>query len=975
MKKYIFGAIFVFVFLIASPAVTEAAGLTSVQIQAIISLLSSFGADASVIANVQAALTGATPPPPSISSLTAAKYTGYGDQMVVPGTQSARIGSLTLSAGASEGIDVNTIVIHLGSPATMLVTNLTLKNDMTGAVLGSVQTMPSTSNSFAVSLPVAQASSVVVDVYADIVSSANANTFVAKVGIGTRGVGHTTGVAIAVSQYIALQTITIGAGSLTVTRSAGDPVSNNVLAGASSVRVGQFNFAAQNSAYTIQSLAVLVPNSAATSVTAVTVSYKDVNNVTQTQTQGLAVNAGGTYTTATATFTGLTMYVPMNDSANLDVSVGTPSIASGATSGAAISVALGGNNFMAVRSDGLAITSINSGANLRATGMFYVRKSIPTFAMVSTGVTVPSTGSPLYKFSITADLAGAIEWSKVTLNLSTVGASVSNLYLVDDTSGSTIGNGSISSSGTTAVFDLTKNTAQPQYQQIAAGSTKTYNLYGTVAGFATGSTITISLAADGSPVANGAASAAGSTSWSDRSAPAHTISTSDWTNGYLLRGFVNSGMSYSKNVPDVSVPTITIISPNGGEVWQIGNTYTLHWTSQGADAVNYPVQIGIVDTRYSSESGLRREQVIADSIPNTGSYSWTVPQSVGTMNLGDTYLSVYKIIVHSRSDAVTGVALSGASSAPFAFGISTANVNLAAITSSLTAAVNTAFAISGTASPTGGYVYVTAGTIGGATIVSPAGVWSLDFSAGRFASAGSYPITVNAYSSTGVKGALLASGTLTITAATSTPVTAVCAAGSVFDATGNCNPITKNYTYIAGTVVPTNPLQTPKCSCDVSQAKDCAATFTSTTDQGTVCYDSFVKTNLFGVLVYKSVPYTRSTALSITSLLGGISQTASALNALSSAQGQESGADQAKSTTDFTYSFTRNLEVTSPYTNDISALQIVLIKEGVYSGEVTGGFYTQTYAAVQQFQTKYGIDATGFVGPVTRAKLNELYAK
>lgn len=73
------------------------------------------------------------------------------------------------------------------------------------------------------------------------------------------------------------------------------------------------------------------------------------------------------------------------------------------------------------------------------------------------------------------------------------------------------------------------------------------------------------------------------------------------------------------------------------------------------------------------------------------------------------------------------------------------------------------------------------------------------------------------------------------------------------------------------------------------------------------------------------------------------------------------------------YSWTRNLEVNSPYAEDVTALQTALAKEGVYTGEVTGGFYSQTYLAVKAFQAKYGIEATGFVGPITLAKLNELY--
>lgn len=60
MKKYILGAVFSLA-LLTAPVTTHAAGLTSSQIQAILSLLSSFGADQSVINNVQASLTGTVP--------------------------------------------------------------------------------------------------------------------------------------------------------------------------------------------------------------------------------------------------------------------------------------------------------------------------------------------------------------------------------------------------------------------------------------------------------------------------------------------------------------------------------------------------------------------------------------------------------------------------------------------------------------------------------------------------------------------------------------------------------------------------------------------------------------------------------------------------------------------------------------------------------------------------------------------------
>ncbi len=75
----------------------------------------------------------------------------------------------------------------------------------------------------------------------------------------------------------------------------------------------------------------------------------------------------------------------------------------------------------------------------------------------------------------------------------------------------------------------------------------------------------------------------------------------------------------------------------------------------------------------------------------------------------------------------------------------------------------------------------------------------------------------------------------------------------------------------------------------------------------------------------------------------------------------------------FKYNWNRTLQRGSPYADDVSALQMALTFEGVYTGEITGGFYGKTLEAVKLFQTKYAIEVLGIVGPQTRAKLNALY--
>lgn len=71
--------------------------------------------------------------------------------------------------------------------------------------------------------------------------------------------------------------------------------------------------------------------------------------------------------------------------------------------------------------------------------------------------------------------------------------------------------------------------------------------------------------------------------------------------------------------------------------------------------------------------------------------------------------------------------------------------------------------------------------------------------------------------------------------------------------------------------------------------------------------------------------------------------------------------------------------LTGPFGPNISGTQVtllqqLLVRDGVYPEAIVSGFYgPATQAATKRFQQKYSIEATGIAGPQTRAKLNELY--
>jgi len=81
--------------------------------------------------------------------------------------------------------------------------------------------------------------------------------------------------------------------------------------------------------------------------------------------------------------------------------------------------------------------------------------------------------------------------------------------------------------------------------------------------------------------------------------------------GYCV-GFSGTFMKYNYSQP---TSNIQIISPNGGELWEIGSTKQILWNS-----------LDIIDVKieYSYNNGANWNTVVS-SYPSTGVYTWTVP--------------------------------------------------------------------------------------------------------------------------------------------------------------------------------------------------------------------------------------------------------------------------------------------------------------------------------------------------------------
>ena len=501
----------------------------------------------------------------SSATLTATKYSGYGNQTIIAGTANARLGSFTLSSGSTEGTNVNTIVVDLSADESASITDLRLVDNATGVQIGTAKPTPSTSNSFSVNFDVAVSSTKTIDVVGNIKSGSNIGSWIAVIDTSSGGLGLSTSNSVTIGSDLTLQTITVGTGTLT--EAAGSsPDDANVVAGSNDVKVGSFNFTAANSGFTVQELKVKIPTNAATSVSSVRLQWAGgPTNVSQ----ALSVPAvGDPNTQATATFTGLTFAIPLNESKTIDVYVNIPTVANGATSGSAISALLDWNEgFKAVDSAGTASTTMASFADLNSAGSgkgtMYVRKSKPTLAAVAldTGASALVAGSDqvLGRFSVTADQMGKIDWGSVVITL--------NKTLAVDIGATTtlkIWSGSNSIAGTFATttgdllggLDACDNLTScllhfrpTSVETIEAGASKTYELRGTVGGLAAGSNISASIAnpqtSASSTVAFASAagtqgnSTAASFAWSDWSDlsdhSTNALTATDWTGDYLVR--------------------------------------------------------------------------------------------------------------------------------------------------------------------------------------------------------------------------------------------------------------------------------------------------------------------------------------------------------------------------------------------------------------------------------------------------------
>lgn len=92
----------------------------------------------------------------------------------------------------------------------------------------------------------------------------------------------------------------------------------------------------------------------------------------------------------------------------------------------------------------------------------------------------------------------------------------------------------------------------------------------------------------------------------------------------------------------ITKPYIQVLSPNGGETWEKGNTYNINWSSKGLSS-DERLQINIQSRSYWGESSSCRNSFSVGFLSQSGTYSWTIPS--------DMCIDDYKVKICDMEDA------------------------------------------------------------------------------------------------------------------------------------------------------------------------------------------------------------------------------------------------------------------------------------------------------------------------------------
>lgn len=264
-------------------------------------------------------------------------------------------------------------------------------------------------------------------------------------------------------------------GGVTVTLASDTPREDIVVAGDSDVEVSRYELTATKEAFIVTDLQILntgVLGDMDNNISSVTLRYEDST--------GSTVEETGYPVTGVVTFSGLDLYVPKDDTSDLEILVDLNAIGSSgasATAGEKIQLYISGDGFEAVgQSTGKTVTNFSGSIPAKPNKM-HVYETKPTLALSSSspsGSRSVSTNDDAFVFTVTADSNEKVALKNLKILLTSDAdfdtTAVTTAYLKE--SGSTV------TSARVSFTDASNAYVQLSFsgEEVDAGTTKTYTL-------------------------------------------------------------------------------------------------------------------------------------------------------------------------------------------------------------------------------------------------------------------------------------------------------------------------------------------------------------------------------------------------------------------------------------------------------------------------------------------------------------------
>lgn len=410
--------------------------------------------------------------------LAVSKNTGYANQSVTPNTANAKIGSFSLqNQSSSESVRVTSLSVRMTTNGTTDMTGVTTPALTNFAALKTSETsgsganpvQPQTTNVFSVDFTLAPGAAKTIDLFAD-TNSTTGSSFVAELTVTSIGVSSNVS---ATSSAIDGQTITLASGTVAnptlVTASATQ--AQYIAAGMGGAADGTkatFNFVSTGGSATISELKFTVTGT---------------DTVTSVKVGSSTANVVGTV----AYLTGLNLVVPNGGSGlTQDVfisysEVGTNGIAPGTTSAVALTEVK--------YTSGGTTTVINPSISAPTMILVGSKPTVSVSTTQATGLNI-SGESKIGEVTVAADAKGNIKVNTLVFTVSSSGFStaptaIGSPRLAD---GNTTITGTVCTPASLVVTCTLDTNANPATgfdgYTIAAGSSKTFTLFGTLTGAA-----------------------------------------------------------------------------------------------------------------------------------------------------------------------------------------------------------------------------------------------------------------------------------------------------------------------------------------------------------------------------------------------------------------------------------------------------------------------------------------------------------